>query len=389
MTEPVAASDAPKVEAARIGWIARAVVHVCFWGGLAALPLATSPDPCMMAWQILPGLATLAAVFYLDYLFLVPWLLVRRKLTWAWFAANLAVFAGVQAVLVGHGMGFLPPPPRGAGPPWTESVERGPIEPPDAPIWDEDEDPWEAVSRPRRGAMAVALLPGLLFMAISAGGAAALRLYSGLNEETRRRRDIQTEFLRHELTYLRLQLGPHFLFNTLNNIYSLIQSDVSGAQAAVLDLSRMLRYQLYEAQTELVSVGSEVDFLRSYVALVGLRLPPHATVDFKVQEGLEGLRIAPMLLLPLVENAFKHGIHPTLPGAIVIELSGDAAKLKLTVSNPNHARPDSDRAGSGIGIANLRKRLDLLYKDAHRLHIVSSPDLHVASLWIRVPGDLA
>ena len=386
VTESVVTSPAPIGARGRMGRIPRAAIHLCVWGVLGGFPLASSPDPRTTAWLVVPGVAALAAVFYLDYLVLVPWLLVRRKLTWAWFAANLALFAGMQAVMVERGMGFLPPPPSRST--WTESTNPDRLDPSDASSWDV-EDPWEAASRPQPRAMLFAALPGLFFLAISSGVAAALRLYSGLNEETRRRRDIQTEFLRHELTYLRLQLGPHFLFNTLNNIYSLIQSDVTGAQIAVLDLSRMLRYQLYEAQSELVSLGSEVDFLRSYVALMGLRLPPHATVDFKVQEGLEALRIAPLLFLPLVENAFKHGIHPTRPGAIVIELSGNAVKLRLTVSNPNHARSDSDRAGSGIGIPNMRKRLELLYKDAHRLHIESTPDLHVASLGIRVPGDLA
>jgi Histidine kinase len=381
VTESVVTSPAPIGARGRMGRIPRAAIHLCVWGVLGGFPLASSPDPRATAWLVVPGVAALAAVFYLDYLVLVPWLLVRRKLTWAWFAANLALFAGMQAVMVERGMGFLPPPPSRST--WTESTNSDRMDLSDASSW-EVEDPWEAASRPQPRAMLFAALPGLLFLAISAGVAAALRLYAGLNEETRRRRDIQTEFLRHELTYLRLQLGPHFLFNTLNNIYSLIQSDASGAQTAVLDLSRMLRYQLYEAQAELVSLGSEIDFMRSYVALMGLRLPPHATVDFKVQEGMEALRIAPLLFLPLVENAFKHGIHPTRPGAIVIELSRDDDRLRLAVSNPNHSRSDADRTGSGIGIANLRKRLGLLYDGTHRLNIVSDSELHIASLWIGV-----
>jgi Histidine kinase len=374
------------VEAARIGWIARSVIHVCVWGGLGALPLATSPDPRLMAWRILPGLAALATVFYLNYLFLVPWLLVRRKLTWAWFAANLAAFLGIQAVLVGQGLGFLPPPPHGPGQGWRESTANRLVKPSDPPPWHE-KGRWEIATPPRRGVVAFAFLPGLLFLAISAGGAAALRLYSGLNEETRLRRDLETEFLRHELTYLRLQLGPHFLFNTLNNIYSLIQSDAQGAQSAVLDLSRLLRYQLYEAEAALVPLGSEIEFLRSYVALMGLRLPSHASMDFQIQGDLDGLKVAPLLLLPLVENAFKHGIHPTRPGAIDISLSRDAENLRFRVSNPNYARSDSDGTGSGIGIANLRKRLGLLYDGAHRLHVESTADLYIASLWIRISRE--
>jgi sensor histidine kinase YesM len=135
---------------------------------------------------------------------------------------------------------------------------------------------------------------------------------------------------------------------------------------------------------------SEIDFLRSYVALMEIRLPSHAAVDLRIQGDLgHGLRVAPLLWLPLVENAFKHGIHPTRSGVIVIEMSKDADHLQVTVTNPNFARPDSDRTGSGIGIANLRKRLSLLDEGSHRLHIESSTDLHTASLSIRVLREQA
>jgi Histidine kinase len=371
MSESVAAPAPTSGAVSRLSGLVRAAIHVCVWSALVALPLVTSPFPRMTAGHILPGMAALAAVFYLNYLLLVPRLLLRKKLTWAWFAANLALFVGMQFIIGRPEPGFIPSSPH-RPPAWEENI------------------PPVGMPFPRKPTMAFAFLPGLLLMAISAGGAAALRLYSGLIEESRLRRELETEFLRHELTYLRLQLGPHFLFNTLNNIYSLIQTKASAAQAAVMDLSRMLRYQLYEAQATVVPLAAEIDFLRSYVALMELRLPAHAAVDLCIHDDLKGgLQVAPLLWLPLVENAFKHGIHPTRSGVIAIDLSRDGEQLRLKVTNPNHARPDSNRTGSGIGIANLRKRLGLQEEGSHRLEIESGPDLYSAILWIRILREQA
>lgn len=365
--------------------IARAAIHLCVWGGLVALPLAAGPDPRTTVWRILPGFAALAVVFYLDYLLLVPWLLVRRRSTWSWFAVNIALFAGLQVFLLGGGAGFRPSP-RGPEPMMTESVANGPVERTELPAW-EDDDPWEAVSRPRSGAMVFAALPGLLLLAAGAAGAAALRLHATWAEETRRRRGLETEFRRGELDNLRLRSGARFLIEMLDDIHGLARSDAPASLSAVQDLVRMLRYPLCESESDFVPLRAEIDFLRSYVASRRANLPPNTTVEFRVRDGLDDLPVAPLLFLPLVENAFKHGIHPTRPGAIVIEVARDAGRLRLMVSNPNHACSDPDRTKRGIGIASLRKRLGLLYDGTHRLYTASTPDIHIVSLSILVSAE--
>ena len=164
---------------------------------------------------------------------------------------------------------------------------------------------------------------------------------------------------------LRSQIDPHFLFNTLNNIYSLIQIDPAQAQEAVHDLSGMLRYVLYESQKDTVPLAKECEFLNEYVKLMGARLTSGVKLEVSLPSSLSNRQIAPLLFIPLVENAFKHGISDTDESFIRIELKEDGEYVTCLVENSCFPKDDTDRSGSGIGITNLKRRLDLLYPGAY------------------------
>ncbi len=214
----------------------------------------------------------------------------------------------------------------------------------------------------------------------------ALKMVAAWQRQERERTRLETEKRDAELAGLRSQLNPHFLFNTLNNIYALTLSDSGRAREAIHALGAILRYVLY-TDREMVEVERELDFVRNYVGLMRLRTGTAMSVELSLPEGGGGLSIAPLLLMPLVENAFKHGMSAEGSGAgsfVRIELRIAYEKLDLTVKNSDHPKTDADRSGSGIGLGNLRRRLALLYPEAHTLTFERSGGIHTARLTIRL-----
>ncbi len=176
-----------------------------------------------------------------------------------------------------------------------------------------------------------------------------------------------------EIALLRSQINPHFLFNTLNNIYSLVYSKSAEAPEAVMKLSSIMRYMLYDSNTDFVPVNKEIEYLNSFIELQQLRIPQKGFVEIKVFGNMENRTIAPMLLIPFVENAFKHGDKNYEPG-IIIHLNIEPARLLFTVENFTRTgnQPLGEESG-GFGLDNIKRRLGLLYPGKHELNIESSP----------------
>ena len=164
-----------------------------------------------------------------------------------------------------------------------------------------------------------------------------------------------------ELAWLKNQINPHFLFNTLNNISSLTQIDPDAAQDAIAQLSDLLRYAMYETNKKMVPIQGEVDFMRNYIELMKLRCNDKTVVNSQFSIVNHQLNIAPLLFISLIENAFKHGVSSSRPSKIDIRLEQQDDSLVFTCDNTNFPKDDTDRSGSGIGLENTRRRLDLLY----------------------------
>jgi two-component system, LytTR family, sensor kinase len=177
-----------------------------------------------------------------------------------------------------------------------------------------------------------------------------------------------------EIALLRSQINPHFLFNTLNNIYSLVYNKSDEAPEAVMKLSSIMRYMLYDSNTDLVAVNKEIEYLNSFIELQQLRITQKGFVEIKVNGSMENRTIVPMLLIPFVENAFKHGDKTHEPG-IFIQLNLEADRLVFTVANYiklNNQVTTEDNGG--FGLENIKRRLGLLYPDKHELTINKSED---------------
>lgn len=162
---------------------------------------------------------------------------------------------------------------------------------------------------------------------------------------------------------LKNQLNPHFLLNTLNNIYALIAFNCDKAQEAVQELSKLLRHVLYDNQQTFVPLEKELDFIRNYVALMRIRLPQQVEISLHLEtDPGSSLLIAPLLFISLIENAFKHGISPTAHSFISIAITGNTdGTVRCEIQNSNYPKTGQDKSGSGIGLEQVSKRLELIY----------------------------
>jgi len=168
-----------------------------------------------------------------------------------------------------------------------------------------------------------------------------------------------------ELAWLKNQINPHFLFNTLNNISSLTQIDPDAAQDAIAQLSDLLRYAMYETNKKTVPIQGEVEFMRNYISLMKLRCNEKTEVNCQLSIVNYQLNIAPLLFISLIENAFKHGVSSSRSSTIDISLEQKGNSVVFTCDNTNYPKDDADRSGSGIGLENTRRRLDLMYANRY------------------------
>lgn len=168
-----------------------------------------------------------------------------------------------------------------------------------------------------------------------------------------------------ELAWLKNQINPHFLFNTLNNISSLTQIDPDAAQDAIAQLSDLLRYAMYETNKKTVPIQGEVEFMRNYISLMKLRCNEMTTVNVQWSIVNGQSEVAPLLFISLIENAFKHGVSSSRSSTIDISLAQKDNSVVFTCDNTNYPKDDADRSGSGIGLENTRRRLDLMYANRY------------------------
>jgi two-component system LytT family sensor kinase len=184
---------------------------------------------------------------------------------------------------------------------------------------------------------------------------------------------IADEQVRTELNFLKAQISPHFFLNTLNNLYSMAQANkINELEEGILQLSELMQYMLYDCQADRVPVQREIECIRSYIGLTLLRYRQDGSivVNFTVEEkNLAGATMAPVILLPFIENAFKHGISSDKSSLIEIELFAENSQLKFRVRNTDHSEDRQHLDKKGIGFNNVKRRLEMLYPGKYDLEI--------------------
>lgn len=210
------------------------------------------------------------------------------------------------------------------------------------------------------------LLPFFFIVIVSS----AFRVIRDRIEETQRMKEKETENLKTELSFLRSQVSPHFMFNVLNNMVALARKKSDDLEPSLIKLSSLLRYMLYETDESKVLLEKEIGYLRSYIDLQQQRFGKKVKINATFQEIDNGYTIEPMLLIPFVENAFKHGTGLISDAEIDINLTVTNGRLKFSVKNRYIDQPGEvkDKV-SGIGLTNVRRRLNLLYTRDHSLQI--------------------
>jgi len=198
------------------------------------------------------------------------------------------------------------------------------------------------------------------------------------------KKEEENERLKSELSFLRSQISPHFMFNVLNSIVSLSRRKPEMVEPVVIKLSELMRYMIYETSDSKVSIDKEFSYLESYIELQRLRFGNDIKIDFKHNLSTSPSSIEPMLLIPFVENAFKHGVGMVQNPSIDIELNDDKKSLFFSVRNQvSKQNSEIKDESSGIGLANVRRRLELLYPDQHELKIDEKEDSYLVELTIK------
>ncbi|MEO5583323.1 MAG: histidine kinase [Saprospiraceae bacterium] len=221
----------------------------------------------------------------------------------------------------------------------------------------------------------------LLFMI--AGGSTVIKIISDWQRHQRDRKDLETQRMQSEIKFLKSQINPHFLFNTLNSLYALTLKKSDKAPEIVIKLSEMMRYMLYECNERRVPLQKEVNYIENYLAMEKLRQSWEADIVFKLEGQIADQTIAPLIFIPFLENSFKHGLnHQINEGYVHVNLKilGEKLLLSIVNSKPDQAVMSVERRNGGIGLVNVRRRLSLLYPNQYKLDIQDTEKEHVVEL---------
>ena len=327
-------------------------LHLLIWLVLFFLPAAftigSETDWSAIFRHFWLQLFFLAIIFYLNYFIIVKWLFENKKL---WFFASnfllliLLIFVKSQIFEL-----LEPDRPKMLG-----------KRPPEALRYFFD--------------FLIYLIPVAFSIAINAS--------KKMQKAEEMKIEADNIKLQSELQHLKYQLQPHFFFNALNNIYSLIDFDSEKAKQSVHSLSKLMRHLLYKTDVDKISLSEEIDFLNKYIDLMSLRLNDKTKVYTNFPTKIPNLEVAPLLFISIVENAFKHGVSATQHSDISFKMEVFEDEIQFTASNSNFPKTDTDKSGSGIGVENLKKRLNLLYPKKHEFHSCLNDGMYIAEVKLK------
>ncbi|MET3876262.1 membrane protease YdiL (CAAX protease family) [Chitinophaga sp. OAE865] len=331
-------------------------IHALVWILLLVIPYISTDqlfdalDPTSDKKYLLRCFAlstVLIVIFYFNYFFLIPKYLLTQRY---WLYFSFLLLAVVTVFLLSAVMFFYPDFNSGASPEVSRVVEK---------------------------IFPVIVVNALLLWLLSIVSSILWTVYNRLKQT-------ESEKLSAQITSLKSQINPHFLFNTLNNIYA-TAIDSSPKTADMVDkLSEMMRYTMKDTQQDFVLLEDEINYISNFIELQKMRLDRSVKLEYHIQENIPALRIAPMMLIPFIENAFKHGVNSEQKSRIKIEIIMDRSEFQLSVLNNkvDVQRDISER--SGLGIENTKHRLNLIYPSKHLLVINDTEKEFFVSLYINL-----
>lgn len=325
-----------------------AVLHVLFWSLVFILMLAAGPGNDTSALEIVRKLINLSfyiLVVYINLNYLIPKYLSQKNfMTYCLLLlAMVAVFTPIKVLLLY--------------------------------ITYDEVDPREFLIMNQQYIF--------LLLFLIAGGSTVIKIISDWQKHQRDRKDLETQRMQSEIKFLKSQINPHFLFNTLNSLYALTLKKSDKAPEIVIKLSEMMRYMLYECNERRVPLYKEVNYIRNYLDLEELRQSGPSDIQFKVEGRVNDQMIAPLIFIPFLENSFKHGLNHQLDAGyvhVVLKVLGNKLLLRILNSKPGKTPVPSEKPSGGIGLVNVERRLNLLYPNQYKLDIRDSEREHIVEL---------
>lgn len=300
-------------------------------------------------------------VFLIHHFGLLPLLVIRKRKAW-YLTFTLALILGVS--FLSPGLRFLNEWIREGGSPLL-NPQRPPLDPlAPGPVQGRNPYPGGAFMQPL-------VFYNFLVSLLLVGFDAAISLASEWFRQDQRSREIEHHQVQTELAFLRNQVSPHFFMNTLNNIHALIDQNPEMAQDAVIRLSKMMRYLLYETGG-LVHLKKELEFISSYFDLMRIRFDEKVKIHLKLPDNIPDKKISPLLGISFIENAFKHGISYQRDSYVNLSVEVVGAWVEFRISNSKHSSGQDNSAkleGQGLGLANVKKQLTALFGEKHHLEI--------------------
>ena len=220
-----------------------------------------------------------------------------------------------------------------------------------------------------------------------AGSSTIFKIITDWARQLREKQELQTQTMQSELRFLKSQINPHFLFNTLNNLYALTLKKSDKAPEIVIKLSEMMRYMLYECNEKRVLLSKEVNYLKNYLDLERLRQGKNVEINFEISGQVRDQKIAPLMFIPFLENSFKHGLNNHISTGYVnihLHVEEQAVKFFIENSKPDTLPVQDHRRSGGIGLVNVHRRLNLLYPDNYQLEIGDNPNSYAVTLQIEL-----
>ena len=218
----------------------------------------------------------------------------------------------------------------------------------------------------------------VLVLILMLGANLGIKRYFRSRDDRKRLAELEHQNLEQQLEYLRYQINPHFFMNTLNNIHALVDIDPAKAQETIVELSKMMRFVLYEGDKRGVPLARELEFIRTYLKLMQLRFTDQVRISQNLPTEVPDRNIPPLLLITFIENAFKHGVSYQQESYIELQAAVEDERLVFSCRNSKASKPNQENGG--VGLTNVRKRLDLLFKNDYSLDIHDEADSYAVEL---------
>ena len=374
------------------------LIYLVVWSLLFAAPLLslyvrTVSDPnrtfdwteVFVVWQKF----AIYLLLFLVHNFLLAPLLVhqhRRTLYFTIVAMVMAAFVTYQCSSrpdIKKPIGHRPPPHMEQAEGHQPSFDEPPFDEPPMGRPPLDKVPMEFREKPPRHDTPPPIVGehdilAIMVLILMFGANLGTKYYFRSRRDQKKLAELEKQNLEQQLEYLRYQINPHFFMNTLNNIHALVDIDPAKAQETIVELSKMMRFVLYEGDKHGVPLGRELDFIRTYIKLMQLRFTDKVKITLELPANVPDKNVPPLMLISFIENAFKHGISYQHESFIKVKVATEGNTLQFSCCNSKAERSNEEKGG--VGLANVRKRLNLLYDHNYSLRIQDATDIYTIEL---------